>query len=166
MTKKQVNSFLFGYGIDHSNRLQAFFTISKWLNKRNYWYALRSAYEMSDNLFDHKDSIKNAFLKQEPCRNFLMTKAERKFVKQLPERIVIYRGMSLKELRTKDYGVSWTLKKEQAEYFAYTYPRNFNTAHLKKTVHKLEINKKDVIAFLEGREEYEIIYIHTHDRKF
>ncbi len=88
-----------------------------------------------------------------------MDSRERNYLKKLPEQIKIYRGMTEQELEGKSFGVSWTLKKEVADFFAFDYWRNTATAHLKKTVHEITINKSDVIAFLNDRREYEIIYI-------
>ena len=59
----------------------------------------------------------------------------------------------------KEGGVSWTLRYETAEYFAETYIRNFATNHLTKVVHELVVNKSEVIAFFNERNEFEIIYI-------
>ena len=63
------------------------------------------------------------------------------------------------ESKSGNHGISWTLKQDVAEFFAHAYIRNHATCGLKKTVTELVINKKDVIAFFNGREEFEIIYI-------
>jgi hypothetical protein len=87
-----------------------------------------------------------------------MTKNESDYLKGLPEQLTIYRGMTEKEFTQKTFGISWTLKQETAEFFAKVYFRNFDTNKLKKIVHQIKINKTDVIAFFNGRQEYEIIY--------
>ncbi len=63
------------------------------------------------------------------------------------------------ESKSRNYGISWTLKKEVAEFFAYTYIRNHAICGLRKTVKSTVINKSDVVAFFNGRKEFEIIYI-------
>ena len=79
--------------------------------------------------------------------------------KSTPEKVGIYRGMTKIELKSGEFGISWTLDKEKAEFFAYTYVRNTSTNLLPKTVHKIIVDKKDIIAYFNGRKEQEIIYI-------
>lgn len=146
-------------------KFQVFLAIKPLLKGKLYWYALRGAYEMSDNLNYYRYDLKLAFLADEPQRYSLMTKEELKYFDALPEQITIYRGMTENELMQKSFGCSWTLKKETAEFFAYTYQRNFATKHLKKVVHEMTINKSDVIAFLNNRDEFEIIYIKDNGNK-
>ena len=56
-------------------------------------------------------------------------------------------------------GISWTMDKKIAEYFAYTYNRNIATAKMEKTVTERTVPKMDVIAYFQEREEQEVIYI-------
>lgn len=56
-------------------------------------------------------------------------------------------------------GISWTLKEDVARFFAFTYQRNFLTAKMKKVVVKIQVKKKDILAFFNGREEFEVIYL-------
>ncbi|MCA0363610.1 MAG: hypothetical protein LCH67_06175 [Bacteroidetes bacterium] len=158
MTKEEIKEKLF-IGVSSFNRFQVFIDMIPKLKGKNYWFALRESYEMSDNLFKYSDIIKKCFLKSEPERESLMFPEELDYLKSLPDKIIIYRGMTELELISKKFGCSWTLKKEVADFFAHTYQRNFDTKHLKKTVHKMTIYKKDVIAFFNGRNEFEIIYI-------
>jgi len=167
MTKKEVDTIL-GFGQSHLipiegfplgvTRFQAFLAICRVLKGKLYWYALRYAYDCSDDLYEYRFDVKHAFESQEDQKDFLMTKQERIFLQNLPEQITIYRGMTVDELKEGTFGCSWTLKKEVAEFFAYTYHRNLSTSHLEKTVHEIIIDKSEVIAFFNGREEFEIIY--------
>jgi hypothetical protein len=160
LTKKEIDSILGGYECDSYNRFQTFINLIPKLEGKNYWYALASSYKGSDNLFNFSGLVKHSFSKDEPNKEFLMTTSERKYLKNLPEQITIYRGMTENELKKKNFGLSWSLKKEVAEFFANTYARNHGTNHLTKTVHELSINKNEVIAFFSGRNEFEIIYIY------
>jgi len=159
MTKKQIDNILFGIGVDSLNRFETFLNLMPKVKGKGYWYALRNSYDMSDNLFRFKGLVRSAFLKDESDREYLMTKSERNYFRNLPERLTIYRGMTQKEQKTKSFGVSWTLKKEVAEFFAFKYKRNYHTNHLKKVVCQKKIAKADVIAFINDRKEYEIIYV-------
>lgn len=144
---------------------QVFLAIKPLLKGKLYWYALRNGYDMSDNLFYYNVDVKLAFSSQEPEREYLMTLSERRYLKALPEQITIYRGMTKKEFQQKSFGCSWTLKKEVAEFFVNTYERNFATKDLEKVVHKMTINKSQVIAFINGRKEFEIIYLTPQFKK-
>lgn len=168
MTKKEVTRILLNWdscifkiegqplGI---TIFQAFLAISRILKERLYWKALRIAYDCSDNLYHYRYDVKKSFKSDEPFRDYMMSKRERDYLHNLPEEITIYRGMTRKEFASKEFGISWSIKKEIAEFFAFTYGRNFSTKHLKKTVHQMTINKKDVIAFLNERKEFEISYL-------
>lgn len=141
-------------------RFPMFLTMSKGLKGELYWYTLRQCYEISDNLFRYRKEIKESFSSNESERNKLMTKRELNYLNSLPEEITIYRGMTIEEFKSGEFGVSWTLKKKVGEFFMKTYGRNFDTNHLPKMVHKLTIKKSDIISYFGGRKEFEIIYIH------
>lgn len=168
MTKKEVD-FLIGRGSSHNahipglptgvTKFQVFLSLKPLLEKKLYWQSLRKAYDMSDNLFNYRDDVRLSFLSNEPQREYLMFKAERESLKRLPEQFTIYRGMTEAEYKNKNFGISWTLKKEVAEYFAYTYPRNYGTRAAKKVVHELFVDKNDVTAYFDQRKEFEVIYL-------
>lgn len=159
MNKKEIDKLICGIGVDSFNRFDVFLKIKERLNGENYWYALRRSYETSDNLLKFSEIIKECFLKNEPQKKYLMDSEELEYFNSLPNEIKIYRGMTENELKQENFGCSWTLKKEIADFFANTYCRNFDTRHLKKVVHEITIKKGEAIAFFNSREEFEIIYI-------
>ncbi len=159
MNKKQIDSILYGIGCNSFNRFETFVRISPDCRGQNYWYALRIAYEGSDNIYHLRQLVKELFGTIEPEREKMMNTDEIQFLSKLPEKVTIYRGMTEKELKSKNFGISWTLKKEVAEFFAHTYQRNYATNHLKKVVHEMTINKNDIVAFLNDRKEFEVIYL-------
>lgn len=79
-------------------------------------------------------------------KNILMNKSELKIYKSLSNEIVIYRGVNNKKGKL---GISWTLNKEIAEWFATRY----NTGN----VYKAKIKKENVIGYINSRDEQEII---------
>jgi hypothetical protein len=159
MNKEEIDNLIFGIGVNSYNRFQTFLGIIPKLTGENYWYALRNSYDCSDNLFEVSGLVKGCFLKDEPQRECLMLPDEVEYLNTLPEIITIYRGMTENEFNQKSFGISWTLKKEVAEFFANTYQRNLATNHLKKKVHEMTIDKSEVIAYFNERNEFEIIYI-------
>jgi hypothetical protein len=130
-----------------------------YIQPEHYWQGLRSCYDHSNNNHHLLDQIKALFNTNKPNRNSMMTHKELKFLNSLDDKITIYRGMSQIEADNKKYGLSWTLDKAIAEKFANGYIHNYNSYRLDKTVVELVIDKKDVVAYFDGREEKEIIYI-------
>ena len=140
-------------------RFQTFLKIKDELNDKDYWRTLADAYTGSDNLYHLKEEVKEAFLEDRSQRECLMNKKELKVYNSLPKNITIYRGMTIEELESDDFGVSWTLSKERAEFFATTYGRNFSTEGVPKVVHQLEVLKVEILAYFNERKEQEVVYI-------
>lgn len=127
------------------------------LTGKDYWKELRSAYVIQENArLDHL-LLKELFSADKEDRDFLMSPEERAFQKRLPERMTIYRGCSEQELKSKRFGISWTLNKEKAEWFA----NRLRTFHerLKTVIVTKSINRKDAVAYFSDRKEEEIIYL-------
>lgn len=141
--------------IGSENRMAFGLKLLNFLKGKHYWYALRNSYDSGDDLYEYRKRIKIAFLSKEPFRETLMEEDERKYLESLPDKLTIYRGMTLQEKEQSSFGCSWSLKKEVAEFFAFTYGRNYATQHLEKVVHLLSIDKTDAIAYLGGRNEFE-----------
>jgi hypothetical protein len=170
MTKKDIDNLLvmgnshfqFNDNMNKPNgvsRFQIFLSIKPLLKGSKYWYALRHTYIHSDDLYNYRFDIREAFSCEEPNRDKIMYARERKYLEKLPQKITIYRGMTLEEKESGCFGISWTLKKKTAEFFANRYWRNFATKGKKKVVHSITIDKNEVIAYFAVRSEYEIIYL-------
>ena len=169
MTKKDVDTVLLWadscfipgvrYEKDRILRIQAFKAIRPLLKGKLYWYALKNTYTGSDDLFEYRDYLKELFESDEPYRDFILNREGRKYLIELPNEITIYRGMTIAEFESKEFGISWSLKKEVAEFFANKYMRNFSTKGEKTKVHKLKISKDQILAYFNERNEHEIIYI-------
>lgn len=144
---------------DSFSRINVLIEILPQLSGGDYWYALGFGYQICDNLGNYSSLLRELFLSDEPERSELMTSEEKDYLDNLPEEFTIYRGMTKIEQQSNNFGLSWTLKKDTAEFFANNYGRNFSTEHMEKTVHQLTVKKKDVIAFFDDRDEDEIIYI-------
>jgi len=130
------------------------------LTDEDYWTTLGDCYTRSNNNTKLAAEIKRAFSSNRSKREYLMSKEERYALKELPEKVTIYRGMSVIEEKKGDYGVSWTLNESVAEKFADLYMHNYDTRDLQHIVKKLTIKKSEIVAyFIDGSEE-EIIYIH------
>ncbi|WP_099369859.1 hypothetical protein [Sphingobacterium sp. 1.A.5] len=160
LTKKEIDDVLFGAGCDSYNRFDRFLDIYTDLED-NRFYALMNAYVSSDNLYEYRDEIKDIFSRFQGQTGNFLNNDDAEYFNQLPDQITIYRGMTVEEFEGGEYGVSWSLKKEVAEFFANTYGRNFSTVDSQKIVVERTINKKDVITFNNERKEFEVIYINN-----
>jgi hypothetical protein len=124
-----------------------------------FWAIWLLAYQKSHNTFKYQKEIKRIFSLNYPKKEILMDNTEREFLNSLDEEVTIYRGMTKEEAKSEDYGVSWTLDKSIAEFFANSFLHNYDTYHLEKTLVELKVKKTDIIAYFNSKES-EIIYIH------
>lgn len=83
-----------------------------------------------------------------PQKYLTIEKNDRNTLKNLPDKITIYRGQHLKQ---KPTGISWTLNPDIAEWFSKRF--NKNNHIIKKTVQKNQIK-----AYTNQRNEEEIIF--------
>lgn len=155
----KIRGIFCGIEFNHSNRMDKFIEMHIALTDKEYWKALNNAWTMSDNTYRYRDILKSLFASQRPHREYLMNIRERQYIDSLPDKIIIYRAMTVDEYISKKYGISWTSKKDIAEFFHSKYQRNYDTENNPKTIITKRIEKKDVIAFFNERKEYEIIYL-------
>jgi hypothetical protein len=78
-----------------------------------------------------------------------MDQAEQNDLAKLPEPLPIFRGYALP--RGTPRGLSWTIDRERAEWFAYRFPAE------RYLVAEGSVRKKDVLALFYGRDEREIV---------
>lgn len=168
ITKKEIQELLI-FGASHLEPIdglpigvtifQIFLSIKPILKGKLYWETLREAYTMSDNLFIYRNDLRLAYMSEEENRDSLMSKKERMVLNNLPDKVKIYRGVTTEEIDSKRFGLSWSLKKEVAEFFAFKYRRNYDTFSSLKKVIEIEVDKNEIIAYFHDREEEEIIYL-------
>ena len=89
-------------------------------------------------------------------RELMLSDKELEVYHNLDNKVTIYRAMTTEELENKDFGVSWTLQKEVAESFL-THRRYNHTE-----IHSVQVDKTDILAYINGRNEHEIIYINNN----
>ncbi len=154
--KEKIEKIIYGIGVDTYNRFGVFLKHQKNFDDCEYWYALRLAYKSSDNLFQYSGLVRAAF---ESNRDYLMNESEKLFLENLPEEIRIYRAMTIKESKSRHFGVSWTLSKDVAEFFRDKYMRNHATRNEPKIIIEKVVSKENIIAYFNEREEQEIIYL-------
>lgn len=134
----------------------------KAFSPKEYWYGLRSAYTLSDNLYESKDLVNKLFTANIPNKEYLMNPEERLILKNLEKNVTIYRGMSIKEFENggnhpSKFGLSWTLSKGTAEFFANKYIRNIATQQYDRKVVTKVVSKDKILAYFADRKEEEVI---------
>lgn len=80
----------------------------------------------------------------------LMEQKDLKYFDALPDEFVVYRGVSVNR---EPYGLSWTRSKIKAEWFAH----RFDLEDKKGYVLKAVIKKENALAYLNTRDEREIV---------
>ena len=141
------------------DRFSCFYDLRHHLKGQDYWEVLSYAYQMSDNTYDQKLNIVETFLEKEPNSEMLMNSLERQKLASLPDKIKIYHGMTVGEFKSGIFRISWTLDPKVAHFFAFYYGRNVATNREEKMIHEMIISKKEVFAYLAGRNEKELIFL-------
>ena len=128
-------------------RTQAFKAISVRLADDEYWELLSEIWLASDNLWQNMDDWKALLTSRRSHREAMMDVGEQAFLSNLKYTVTIYRGCK-KDLN--EGGLSWTLDRSIAE----TYAERFGERGI---VLQRKINKPEIVAYLNRREESEII---------
>lgn len=140
------------------NKIKYFIEYNNQLNDNEYWTRLGDVHQHQDYNPVPYGILKALFTNDREGRENLMNEEEKEFFKTLPEQVSIFRAMSLKEFESGEFRFSWTLDKEISEKFKKRNEMLYGEEHV---VHSLQVSKKDILAFLNSREEQEIIYLHN-----
>ena len=112
------------------------------------------------------------------CRNsdmnFMMSNDELEVFNNLPDKFKVYRGITESDTENIAYdeGISWTLSKEKAKWFSTRFAKNKKSKVLELEVHKntpypaKKGDKPKAVAYLNGREEKEIIVYNYSSSEF
>jgi hypothetical protein len=84
---------------------------------------------------------------------YFMMPDERRYLAALPGSITVYRGYQGKH---QAKGLSWTLDKERAEWFARRWGGLLDLGYLSYVAERT-VGKKDIFAYINSRQEQEII---------
>jgi hypothetical protein len=133
-------------------RLWAFKKIHMEMSPSDYWKELAGIWTDTENMWQFKKDWRNLLMANIPDRHLMMNQAEQDKLESLPEKVIIYRGFSAKGDRE---GFSYSLSRETAEWFG----GRFTGDNEKHKVLQLTVPKSEIIAYLNGRNEQEIIWI-------
>lgn len=146
IAKKNWRSVLWMY--ERPYRMSKFAELSGKMTDDEYWDILGSIWTDSENLWQYNHIIENIIYCGRDCQEKIMDEEDREFLASLPETVTIYRGH---QGRINRRGWSWSLSYHKARWFSHRFGSK------KAKVSKATIKKTDIIAYLSGRSEFEII---------
>lgn len=124
---------------------------SKHLSFDDFSRILGDAWVMSENPNSDanvtKAELVDFFVAADP--DVIMTPEERKELDELDDVVTVYRGVTSYNADNV-YALSWSLEYEKAEWFAHRFGED-------GTVYQAQINKKNILALFNGRNEAEVI---------
>lgn len=116
-----------------------------YVNNRQYWEIISSIYIDSENIRQNVDIWEMLLFTPRTNSKFFMSPEDRKTLKLMDDEILVYRGYV-----DTWKGFSWTTDEEKAFWFATRFNR---TGEVVSGI----VKKKDVIGYLSGRGESEIV---------
>lgn len=116
------------------------------MNPEQQWEAIKEVYIDSEKPSVNVDFWKFVFSLDSLKTFYNKTK------KELPSHFKIYRGMSKEEHDSSTKGISWTLSKEKADFFANRFKKD-------GVVEERDVDVEDIVCFLPDRNEQEVIYV-------
>lgn len=147
---KNWNQYVFTH--ERPYRLNAFVEIQKHLTDTEYWKLLGRIWSDSENIWQEKSAWKRCLKSKRQGREFFMSERDRNFLKSLPDELTIYRGYTKGCNRD---GFSYTLSRDKAVWFS----NRFQNKKLKAGLITRVVRKEDVFAYIDSRNEKEIIIL-------
>lgn len=144
---RKFNEILFLH--ERPYRLQAFISIAEDLPDSKYWSLLSDIWVDTENQYAHLKEWRNLLASKRPYRHYMMSEEEDNTLRALAKEVTIYRGC---QKGINEGGLSWTLDKSKAKFFA-------NRFGKKGIILERKIPKSNIIAFLNGRGESEVIFL-------
>ena len=146
LANNKYSSYIFLH--ERPYRLDAFTLIQSKLSDTQYWSLLSDIWTDTENQWQGLNKWKQLLSSNRPSRHYLMNEEEFNLLQSLPDEVTIYRGC---QAGINENGLSWSLNKKKAEFFA-------NRFGKEGIILERKIPKSNIIAFLNGRGESEVIW--------
>lgn len=143
-----------------SDKIMVFIKYQNQLSDNEYWKKLAEIYTQQDYNPVPYEILFALFNSPRKGKENLMNEEEKNIFNSLPDQIRIYRSMSKNELESGKFRFSWTLDEEVADNFMERSEMLYDDEMI---IHSILINKNDALAYLDGRNEKEIIYIQNDE---
>ena len=147
LQNKKYNSYVWLH--ERPYRIEAFQEIKHLLSDTAYWKLLADIWTDTENQWQNYEEWKDLIGSKRGSRHYLMNEEDDQILKSLPDEVTIYRGC---QKRINENGLSWTLDKSKAEFFAKRLGKN-------GIILEKKISKSDIIAVFTSRGESEIIFL-------
>lgn len=116
-----------------------------------YWLLVRHVWMDTENLWQWGTLKRRILMAKRPMRELLMNEAERQMIDSLEEVApLIFRGYASPG---RIHGWSWTFDRKKAEWFALRY----SGVTTRPRVAIAEVYRRDIVAYFEGRREWEVV---------
>ena len=112
--------------------------------KDDYWDLISWLWQDTECVYENLDTWIELMTLEFSEPQLMMNDKEKEVYDNLPEVVRVYRG------GVDDKGLSWSLSREKAEWFANRFDYGYE-------VFEKDIKKSDILAYLNGRQEQEII---------
>ena len=120
------------------------------IDPQDLWPLIGRVWQDSENIFEQITHWYNLWTSEsEELRPLAMSEQERMAIELMPQSITVYRGSSHSEEAARN-GLSWTINRDRAVWFANRFTKNGYLA-------TGQLNKADIWAFFDGRDEYEVV---------
>jgi len=132
-------------------RIDAFSSVQSEMDDATYWDILGDLWIESENIWQNLRAWKGYLRSKRAHREQFMSAEDRRVFDSFPATLDVYRGHQGRNAK----GISYTLSKEKAEWFANRFHKKDRAGQVK---HR-QIAKQDCFAYLDGRDEQEIIIL-------
>lgn len=136
---------------ERAYRLKAFRQIRHLISDAKYWRMLEWVWSDAEYLTQNKKVWLPLLNSKRRYRLLMMNRKDRKAFEAMPVEFTIYRGHKKGIGRN---GLSWTLSRDKAVWFAYRFAESDARTHMLLTG---TCKKSDVFCYTSGRKEEEII---------
>lgn len=136
-------------------RMAFFNNINQYLSKKDFSEMLALCWSAHDGAEIPESGLETWFKKAD--KSYLMSKREQKVFSELPDQVIVYRGVSSPEYK---YGFSWTLDKKVAFWYA------DNCEDKSSCVYECIVDKKDILCYFDVRSEAEVLIAPSELEKY
>jgi hypothetical protein len=134
-------------------RLNAFHKIKDRLDDATFWELVRNIWTDSENIRQNITSWRTLFSSRPAMPDLLMADEDYTYYSdRIPEKVQVFRGQV-----EGPYGISWTLDKERASWFAKRHA--LFSGGLKTEVLSATVLKRDILAYFNCRFESEVVVL-------
>lgn len=126
----------------------------KHATRAELWPVVGAAWSDSENIWQYQEEWLALWSGKCSSKHMAMDETDQKARRALPARLTVYRGVNCDDdseaAEAIGYGLSWTLDREQAVWFA-------NRGSSRPFLGQAEILKRDCFAYFSDRNEQEVV---------